>query len=88
MLAPDGGEAQEETAVGDDLHIGLIKGGAEINHILGANLRQAVIKSAGSAEKVGVNIVVPDLAERIQDRVCVHPSIPRTADDLGVRGYL
>lgn len=88
MLALDGGEAPEETAVGDDLHIGLVKGGAEINHILGANLRQAVIKGAGSAEKVGVNIVIRDLVERIQDRVCVHPPIPHTADDLGLRGDL
>jgi len=28
MLAPDGGKAQEETAVGDDLLIGLVKGRA------------------------------------------------------------
>ena len=44
MLPPD------ETAVRDDLGIGFVKVGPEINHILGTNLCQAVIKSSRSYE--------------------------------------
>lgn len=88
MLPLDSDEAPEETAVGDDLLVGLVEGGAEVYNILGADLRQAVIEGAGSSKKVGVNIVIRDFVERIQDSVCVHPAIPCAADDLGVRGDL